>query len=55
MVMLGLHCWVDFSPAASSLVVVEELLVVEHGLWSTGLVAVAHGLSCSQACGIFPD
>ena len=25
------------------------------GLWSTGLVAVARGLGCSVACGIFPD
>ena len=26
-----------------------------HGLWSAGSVVVAHGLSCSAACGIFPD
>ena len=25
------------------------------GLWSTGSVVVEHGLSCSEACGIFPD
>ena len=25
------------------------------GLQSTGSVAVAHRLSCSEACGIFPD
>ena len=25
------------------------------GLWSTGSVVVAHGLSCSVACGIFLD
>ena len=30
-------------------------VVVAHGLWSTGSVFVAHGLSCSMACGIFPD
>ena len=30
-------------------------LVEEHGLWSTGSVAVAHGFSCSEACGIFAD
>ena len=42
--------------------------VAEHGLWgasasvvptpeqySTGSVAVGHGISCSTACGIFPD
>ena len=41
---------------------------LQHGLWgvrtsvvaaprlsSTGSIAVAHGLSCSMACGIFPD
>ena len=30
-------------------------LVAEHGLQSTGSVAVVHGLSCSETCGIFPD
>ena len=38
-------------------------LVAEHGpeahglrsLWHAGSVAVAHGLSCSAAGGIFPD
>ena len=25
------------------------------GLWSTGSIVVAHGLSCSEACGIFLD
>ena len=29
--------------------------VVDHRLQSTGSVVVAHGLSCSAACGIFPD
>ena len=29
--------------------------VMAPGLYSTGLVAVAHGLSCSAACGIFSD
>ena len=29
--------------------------VAARGLQSTGSVAVAHGLSCSAACGIFPD
>ena len=24
-------------------------------LWNTGSVVVAHGLNCSEACGIFPD
>ena len=30
-------------------------VVVARGLQSTGSVVVAHGLSCSAACGIFPD
>ena len=29
--------------------------VVARGLQSTGSVVVGHGLSCSAACGIFPD
>ena len=31
------------------------LVVVAPGLRRTGSVVVAHGLSCSMACGIFPD
>ena len=30
-------------------------VVVAHGLQSVGSLVVAHGLSCSVACGIFPD
>ena len=30
-------------------------VVVTRGLWSTGSVVAAHGISCSVACGIFPD
>ena len=30
-------------------------LVAKHGLWSTGSIVVACGLSCSVACGIFPN
>ena len=33
----------------------QTSVVVFPGLWSTGLILVAHGLSCSLACGIFPD
>ena len=49
-----------FFPVAS-LVAVGKLLsavaspVAELGLYSTGSVAVVHGLSCSVACGIVPD
>ena len=44
-----------------SLVVVCGLLIemsslaVEHRLWSATSVVVAHGLSCPETCGIFPD
>ena len=30
-------------------------VIVAHGLQSAGSVVVAHRLSCSAACGIFPD
>ena len=30
-------------------------VVVAHRLWSTSSVVVSHRLSCSTACGIFPD
>ena len=33
----------------------QASIVAAWGLWSTGSVVVAHGLSCSVACGIFPD
>ena len=29
--------------------------IAERGLYGVGSVAVAHRLSCSTACGIFPD
>ena len=29
--------------------------IAAPGLWSTGSVVVAYGLSCSEACGIFLD
>ena len=37
---------------------VEEHRLKAHKLqylWHMGSVAVAHGLSCSATCGIFPD
>ena len=37
------------------LLIAVASLVVEHRLWSADSVVVAHGLSCSAACGIFPD
>ena len=30
-------------------------IIAAPGLWSTGSIVVAHGLSCPAACGIFPD
>ena len=33
----------------------EDRLYRAPGLSSTGLIAVAHGLSCSMDCGILPD
>ena len=30
-------------------------VVAVSGLWNGGSILVAHGLSCSEACGIFPD
>ena len=50
--------------AAHGLLTAVASLVSEHGLQVCGLswahrlqrsVAVAHGISCSKACGIFPD
>ena len=34
---------------------IEVDCLVEQGSRHTGLLAVAHGLSCSEACGIFQD
>ena len=33
----------------------EDSVLVARGLQSAGSVVVVHGLSCSAACGIFPD
>ena len=40
--------------ALLELLIAVASLVAELGLQSTGSVAVAHGLRCSAACGIFP-
>ena len=53
--------WVFVAAHELSLVVLHELLIAtgslvgEPGLQRTGSVVVAHGLSCSEACRIFPD
>ena len=41
--------------AVRGLLIAVASLVAELGLWSTGSVVMAHGLSLSMACGIFPD
>ena len=57
-------CWAFFSscsgqellPSGGTLAfIVGASLVPAHRPQSTGSVAAAHGLSCSQACGIFLD
>ena len=54
-------CWVFVAVCGLSLTAVSRLLILvaslvsEHVLWSTGSVVVAHRLSCSTVCGIFPD
>ena len=54
--MPSLCCCADYSlVAVHGLLMVVASLVAEHGLWSTGSVVTAIGLSCSVACGIFPD
>ena len=59
----GLH-WVFVAACRLSLVVASRgysslwhagSVVVACGLKSAGFIVVAHGLSCSAACGIFPD
>ena len=50
----GLHCGGSSRCGAWALGA-RASVVVDRGLWSAGSVVVAHGLSCSTACGIFPD
>ena len=63
---LALHCCVQtFSSCGKwgllflvvrGLLIVEAFLLAEHGLLSVWASAVvAHRLSCSKACGFFPD
>ena len=57
--MLGLRVSSGFSPVVASGAyspaheLLTSSLVEEHGLWSTGSVVAAHGLSCPMACRIF--
>ena len=51
----GLSCCGAPAPGALQQVQHVGSVVVAHGLQSTVSVVVAHRLSCSAACGIFPD
>ena len=61
MVVLGLCCCVrashcgGFSCCRARALGAWASVVVAHRLYSAGSVVVVHGLSCSVACGIFPD
>ena len=46
-------CWLLLLGAQA--LAAQASVVVACGLYSTGSVVVTHGLSCSAACGIFPD
>ena len=48
------HCS-GFSCCGAQALGMQASAVVACGLQSTGSEVVAHGLSCSAACGIFPD
>ena len=55
-IIVFIYFWLSWVfVAACRLLVVVVSLVGAPRLWSTGSVVVAHGLSCSMACGIFPD
>ena len=47
--------WGGFSCCGAQVPGMQASAVVAHGLQSAGSVVVAHRLSCSMACGIFPD
>ena len=48
------HCG-GFSCSRAQALGMWASVVVARGLQSAGSVVVVHGLSCSVACGIFPD
>ena len=48
------HCSASHA-AAHGLLSTQVSVVVAPRLWRAGSVVVAQGLSCSKACGIFPD
>ena len=45
-----------YSPVAvHGLLIAVVSLAVEHRIWSTGLIVVAHRLNCPVECGISPE
>ena len=52
---VGFSWWLLLLRSTGSSLGTGASVVVARGLWSAGSVVVAHGLSCSMACGIFPD
>ena len=57
MAALGLRCcaWGLLFVAVRGLLIVVASRCGARALGARASVAVAHGLSCSAACGIFPD
>ena len=52
----GFSCYRAWALGArASVIVARGLSLMACGLYSAGSVVVAPGLSCSAACGIFPD
>ena len=56
LIWLQPHCCAGFClVVVHGLLIAVASLVAEHGLQSTSSLVVAHRVSCSTACGIFPD
>ena len=54
LIVVASHCG-GFSCCGAWALGAWASVVVVHGLYRAGSVVVAHGLSCSTACGNFPD
>ena len=52
--VLASHCG-GFSSCRARALGAPASVVAANGLCSTGLIVVAHGLSCCTVCGIFLD
>ena len=55
LIAVASRCGAQALGVRASVVVARGLSSVARGLQSAGSVVVAHGLSCSVPCGIFPD